>query len=545
MLKGKLASKEDPVTVRDPARLGPFTPWRAWIILSCLFSVVSCNTQQRKESAPADPNPVWTQVVQLKRAWKEMSRQLLSSDLKTLDAAFSSPLGDARGERISVEPGSAAALIHRNSGGWTDDHSIALGVFQAAAPDKVRLLIGIKESENSLGTYYADGKQTDIVARQIIWEARLLSWPDLKPLAGKVFTGGLPDTVIGTRTGGSPVGSLPIAELIEWFSSEIKGPPARPPDVRVISLAFLGNSGDIALLHENDTVTIWDSASGRDQRTFSVRGASHKLTPQRLEDLKKEGITRAGVLMSLASSPDGRRIAVGGRDDASSESKPVTYVWDVDEGKELLEIQGGEDPAFSPDGKRIAVAFPVNGISLWDMNLGAKLRTLPESAGKQLYGFGFTGDGTSIWAVIPGGKIVFWDVSSGKRAKALSSDGTSIKEAAFARGSGTAMTMEEQGVFPDSTLVTRTWNFVLGNKTEIMKWPNIIVRGVAIDPEGKRVAVFDLDAVVVFDPETQRLIRYIEPNTKLDFWNPVTFSPDGRRLALIDQAGRISLVPVD
>jgi hypothetical protein len=527
------------------SRLGKKIPGIC-LILACLGPAVSCDRRPSTSRNPG-PNPVWVQVENLKRERRDLVRQILDRDVKPLDEAISSPLSDSPAGAGAIEPGSAVVLIHRNAGGWTQTYDVRLGVLQAPSPDKVRTAIAIKEIESSLGGYStADGKPTDVVARQITWEARILSWPDLKLIAGKTFTGGLPDTVLnaGGQPGGRSVGSLPVPELSEWLSAWATGPARQPDQHEFMKLVFLGDSGKIALLGREDAVTIWDSETRRDVRTFSVRGASHKLTEQKVKDLEKEGITGVGVIMSLAASPDGRRIAAGGRDDASPDAKPVTYVWNADEGRELFELAGGNEPAFSPDGTHIVIASHEKGICLWDAERGTEVTKLAGSSGKQIWGMGFTSDGTSVWAAVPGGNIVFWEISTGKRVKTLKSGSETVKKVACASRSGAAITLEEQGEFPNITPVTRTWDFSAGTAGEALKWPGLPT-GVAIDPAGKRVAVHDFDSVIVYEPETQRLICYIEPITKLDMWDPIAFSPDGRRLALIDQSGRVSFAELD
>ena len=57
--------------------------------------------------------------------------------------------------------------------------------------------------------------------------------------------------------------------------------------------------------------------------------------------------------MSVAFSPDGKRLASAARDDRT------VKVWDAQTGQELLTLKGtaGDDSvAFSPDGKRLASA---------------------------------------------------------------------------------------------------------------------------------------------------------------------------------------------
>lgn len=85
------------------------------------------------------------------------------------------------------------------------------------------------------------------------------------------------------------------------------------------------------------------------------------------------------AIQRLAFSPDGKRIALANRDGAN--------VWDAATGKQLLTYSGhGEGVrlsgiAFSPDGKWIDDAT----VQVWDSETGAKLMTLVGHTGP---GFG-------------------------------------------------------------------------------------------------------------------------------------------------------------
>jgi tetratricopeptide (TPR) repeat protein len=71
----------------------------------------------------------------------------------------------------------------------------------------------------------------------------------------------------------------------------------------------------------------------------------------------------AGVVMSVAFSPDGQRLASGSLDQ-------TVRIWDSATGKELLALKGyaGTVPsvAFSPDGQRLASANGDGPIHLWE-----------------------------------------------------------------------------------------------------------------------------------------------------------------------------------
>jgi len=77
----------------------------------------------------------------------------------------------------------------------------------------------------------------------------------------------------------------------------------------------------------------------------------------------------SGQVVSVAFSPDGKRLASGGK---------TIKIWDTVTGKELLTLKGHSDGVrsvvFSLDGKRLASGSDDTTIKIWDIPEGTKAR---------------------------------------------------------------------------------------------------------------------------------------------------------------------------
>jgi hypothetical protein len=124
----------------------------------------------------------------------------------------------------------------------------------------------------------------------------------------------------------------------------------------------------------------------------------HRLSHSELLTLK-----HAGIVSSVAYSPDGKRLAtvtIVGEQGKGTVS--TVKVWNAGTGKELLSIQGGSfyyggarSVVFSPDGKRLAGAFSDHTVKVWDAQAGHELFTL-KGHSAAVIGVSFSPDGTRL-----------------------------------------------------------------------------------------------------------------------------------------------------
>ena len=156
------------------------------------------------------------------------------------------------------------------------------------------------------------------------------------------------------------------------------------------------------------------------------------------------------VILDLAWSPDGRRIATAGADGDAK-------VWDVRTGAELLTLTGHTSlvsgVAFAPDGRLVATASTDGTVRLWDAATGEQVLELSGHGGANS-DVVFSPDGERVASGGADGTLV-WDITpSGSREQAtLTSPGATQSVVYSPDGSRLATTSSHRPSAPLGSLV--------------------------------------------------------------------------------------------
>jgi WD40 repeat protein len=265
-----------------------------------------------------------------------------------------------------------------------------------------------------------------------------------------------------------------------------------------------------------------------------------------------------GPIFKVALSPDGKRLAT-----ASSDT--TARVWDIETGKEILQLrghtQGISDVVFSPDGKLIATCAPDNTASLWDAASGNLIHKL-EGYDKPVSIIAFKRDGSLVLTAGQDGTARIWDVTSGKEQLKLQHD-HALNSAVFSPlgeriltacvdgtawiwnpSNGTKVELHGHtgSIFnamfsPDGELAVtasldrtaRTWDAKTGRAIATLSGHADVVLNAAFSPDSQFVATTSADDTSrIWNARSGAMVSELRGHTDY-VWN-VAFSPDGRRL---------------
>jgi WD40 repeat protein len=269
----------------------------------------------------------------------------------------------------------------------------------------------------------------------------------------------------------------------------------------VQSLAFHLDGSRLAAGSPDRTVKVWDAISGQELRTLNCKWDKN------------------WILMFAAFSPDGSRLAWGGSPDGTIK------VWDVAGGRELRTLKENTSLvlslAFSPDGRRLASGNNDGTIKVWDVAGGRELRSLKGHTGG-VWSVVFSPDGGRLASGSEDGTIKLWDTASGQELRTLKGHTSGVTSLAFSPD-GRRLASGSW----DKTV--KVWDAAGNQDFRTLKGHAAQVLCVAFSPNGSQLVSESFDGVIqVWDarPLTPELRRQREALGLLEYLCPKSSSKE-------------------
>ncbi|MBA3017350.1 MAG: caspase family protein [Proteobacteria bacterium] len=310
----------------------------------------------------------------------------------------------------------------------------------------------------------------------------------------------------------------------------------------ILSIAFSPDGKYLLSGSADNTIKLWDVATGREIRTFTGHTAaveSIAFSPDGKHIISAGCYDKSLKLWEVATgkevrtflghqdkvneaafSPDGKYIISGGGNSFRNKDFALR-LWEANTGKEIRTFTGHDndisDIAFSPDGKYIA-SVSVRTIKLWETATGKEIKTFAEEK-EFVKSIAFSPNGQYILLGSSDKMLRLLDVASGSEIKTFTGHEDYISSVAFSPDGKYALSGSS-----DKTL--KLWEVSTGKEVRTFTGHTENITSVAFAPDGKHIASGSYYNLKLWDMATGREIRTFSGYT--DKLRSVAFSPDGK-----------------
>ena len=315
----------------------------------------------------------------------------------------------------------------------------------------------------------------------------------------------------------------------------LRGHRAKPAPLR----GTVGQGSSVSAAEASpDARTVMTAGNDESARLWDIRTGREIVRPQKcgykpsfhLSCLQIGVVTAAiqtdnhGPLEGAAFSPDGRKIAIAGPDEAA-------FVLDATSGRMLTWLQGHTqkvaDVAYRADGKRLVTAGLDNTARVWDARSGRELAVLRGHHG-DVYKATFTPDGRGVATASEDGTVRLWHADGGPARRTLRLSRGAVRDVAVsADGRYLAAAAD-----PDARIL----EMGTGRTIARLRGHDGVVISTAFSPDGRTLVTGGQDQTArLWDVPSGRPLGVLRGHN--DYLRSARFTPDGRSVVTASDDG--------